>query len=110
MLVANIFDSISGAFDFIFQSREAVGGGLQVGGPGQVLDLLWTQTWICALALAIAVAIAMPIGVWLGHRGSGELLAVAVGNAGRAIPGLAVIALMAAFVGLGVLNVTIALL
>jgi osmoprotectant transport system permease protein len=56
------------------------------------------------------VLVAMPIGVYLGHRGTGELLAVAIGNAGRAIPELALIALMVAFVGVGNLNVIIALL
>ena len=38
------------------------------------------------------------------------MLAVAIGNAGRAIPELALIAFMVAFIGVGVLNVTIALL
>ena len=108
--VAGLLDSFTGSFDFIFDSREAVGGGLQVGGLEQVLELLWTQVWISALALAVAAAIALPIGVYLGHRGSGELLAVAVGNAGRAVPELALIAIMIAFVGVGVLNVTIALM
>jgi osmoprotectant transport system permease protein len=108
--VAGLLDSFSGAFDFVFESREAVGGGLQVGGLEQVLDLLWTLLWISALALALATAIALPIGVYLGHRGTGEFLAVAVGNAGRAVPELALIAIMIAFVGVGVLNVTIALL
>jgi osmoprotectant transport system permease protein len=48
--------------------------------------------------------------VYLGHHGRGEMLAIAIGNAGRAIPELAVIAIMVAFVGLGLLNVTIALM
>jgi len=108
--VAGLLDSFTGSFDFIFDSREAVGGGLQVGGLEQVLELLWTQVWISALALAVAAAIALPVGIYLGHRGSGELLAVAVGNAGRAVPELALIAIMIAFVGVGVLNVTIALM
>ena len=103
-------DSFTGAFDFIFNSREAVGGGVQVGGPEQCLDLLWTQTWISLLALAVSVAIAFPIGVYFGHRGTGEVLAIALGNAGRAIPELALIALMAAFIGVGVVPVTIALM
>lgn len=107
---ASALDSFGGAVDFIFNSREAVGGGLQVGGPGQVLELLWTQVWISALALAVAIAVTIPIAVYLGHRGTGELLAVAIGNAGRAIPELALIAIMAAFIGVGVLNVTIALM
>ena len=84
--------------------------GGEVGGLGQVGEFLWTHVWISALALAVAVAIALPIGVCLGHRGKGELLAVAIGNAGRAVPELALIALMVAFIGVGVLNVTIALM
>ncbi len=54
--------------------------------------------------------LALPIGVVLGHRGKGELLAVAIGNAGRAIPELALIAFMVAFVGVGLVNLTIALM
>ena len=108
--IAGVIDSFSGAFEFILEPRDAIGLREQVGGLDQVWGLMWTQIWICALALAIAVAIALPIGLYFGHRGRGELLAVAVGNAGRAVPELALIALMVAFIGLGVLNVTIALM
>ena len=108
---ANVFDAFSGAIDFIFEQRPPVGvTGEPVGGLGQVWDLMWTQIWLSVLALAIAVAIALPVGLYFGHRGRGELLAVAVGNAGRAIPELGLIALMVAFIGVGVLNVTIALM
>ena len=62
------------------------------------------------LALVVSMSIALPIGLYLGHRGTGELVAVALGNAGRAIPELALIAFMAAFVGLGVFNLTVALM
>ena len=48
------------------------------------------------LALALALVIALPLGLYLGHRGKGELFAVGLGNAGRAIPELALIALVAA--------------
>ena len=41
------------------------------------------------LALAGSLVVALPVGIWLGHRGRGELLAVAIGNAGRAVPELA---------------------
>jgi osmoprotectant transport system permease protein len=99
--LASVFDSFSGAFDFIFNSRESVDEAVQVGGLDQVAEFLWTHVWISALALAIALVIALPVGVYLGHRGTGELLAVAVGNAGRAIPELALIAIMIAFVGVG---------
>jgi osmoprotectant transport system permease protein len=109
IVIASVLDSFSGAIEFIFSSREAVGGGLQVGGLEQVGELLWTQVKVSGLALVAALVIALPIGVYFGHRGTGELLAVAIGNAGRAIPELALIAFMAAFIGVGLLNVTIAL-
>lgn len=107
---ADLFSSFGGAIEFIFSSREAVGGGVQVGGLEQVSDLLFRQLWVSFLALLVAMALAMPVGIYFGHRGTGEMLAVAIGNAGRAIPELALIALMAAFIGVGVLNLTIALM
>jgi osmoprotectant transport system permease protein len=64
---------------------------------------------VCGIALAVSLALALPLGLLLGHRGTGELFAVAAGNAGRAIPELALIALLVAFVGTGTVNVAIAL-
>ena len=61
------------------------------------------------LALALALVIALPAGLYFGHRGAGELVAVGIGNAGRAVPELALIALMAAVIGVGLLNLTVAL-
>jgi osmoprotectant transport system permease protein len=109
--LADVFDSFSGAIEFIFNQRETAGGvgGEPVGGLEQIGELLWTHVEVSALALALSLAIALPVGLYFGHRGTGELLAVAIGNAGRAIPELALIAFMAAFIGVGVLNVTIAL-
>ena len=40
-------------------------------------------------------------GVLLGHYGNGERLAIGVGNTGRALPELALIALFFAFLGVG---------
>jgi osmoprotectant transport system permease protein len=98
-----------GAIDFIFNERGSVGdAGILVGGPSQIWDLLSSQLAISLVALLLATLIALPIGLYLGHRGTGEFLAVAVGNAGRAVPELALIAMMIAFVGTGAVNVTIA--
>jgi osmoprotectant transport system permease protein len=109
--VADIFDSFTGAVEFIFEPQEGPRTAADdVGGIDVVLGFMWTHIWISVLALAIAVAIALPIGVYFGHRGKGELLAVAIGNAGRAIPELGLIAIMVAFIGVGVFNLTIALL
>lgn len=104
-----LLNSFGDAFHFIFYSQDARLGGIQVGGLGQVADFAWEQLKLTAYALAVSLAIALPAGIILGYRGRGEMLAVALGNAGRAIPELALIALLVAFIGVGVLNVTIAL-
>ena len=110
-VLGSALDSFSNAIQFIFEPQEGPrAAATQVGGLDQVWELMWTQIWISVLALAVACAIAIPVGVYFGHRGTGELLAVAIGNAGRAIPELALIAFMAAFVGLGVFNLTVALM
>jgi osmoprotectant transport system permease protein len=105
-----VIDAFSGAIDFIFNQRESVTAGAEVGGLAQIGDLTLDHLEVSALALASSLVLAMPAGIWLGHRGRGELLAVAIGNAGRAVPELALIAFMVAFVGVGLVNVTIALL
>ncbi len=101
--------SFSGAFEFIFSQRESFGGGTQVGGLGQVGELMLEHLKVSGIALAVSLAVALPVGLLLGHQGTGELFAIAAGNAGRAIPELALIALLVAFVGTGTVNVVIAL-
>jgi osmoprotectant transport system permease protein len=102
--------SIGGAVEFIFTPQpSSVTGGKSVGGLAQVIELTLNQLELTALALALSLAVALPVGLYLGHRGTGELLAVGLGNAGRAVPELALIAFMAAAIGVGVLNLTIAL-
>jgi osmoprotectant transport system permease protein len=64
---------------------------------------------VTILALLLALAIALPAALYFGHRGVGELVAVGIGNAGRAVPELALIALIAVLIGVGTLNLTIAL-
>ncbi|HEY8809023.1 MAG TPA: ABC transporter permease [Solirubrobacterales bacterium] len=102
--------SIGGAIEFIFEPQSSnVTGGKKVGGFSQVIELTITQLELTAIALAISIVVALPLGLYLGHRGTGELLAVGLGNVGRAIPELALIAFMAAVIGVGLLNVSIAL-
>ena len=102
--------SFGGAIEFIFTPQTSnVTGGKSVGGLSQVIELTLTQLEVTVLALALSLLVALPIGLYLGHRGTGELLAVGVGNAGRAIPELALIALMATAIGVGLLNLTVAL-
>lgn len=102
--------SFSGAFEFIFSPQESnVTGGKKVGGFDKSLELLIGHIEVTILALAIALIVALPLGLYLGHIGKGELFAVGIGNAGRAIPELAVIALVATLIGIGMRNVAPAL-
>lgn len=111
LLPLAFLDPFTGALDFIFNGQEAgIAGRGTVGGLDQVGDLTLDHLEVSMLALAGSLVIAMPVGIWLGHRGKGELLAVSIGNAGRAVPELALIAFMVAFVGVGLVNLTIALL
>jgi osmoprotectant transport system permease protein len=105
-----LFASFGGAIEFILAPQTSnVTGGKKVGGFSQAMELTLKQFEVTVLALALALAIALPIGLYLGHRGKGELLAVGVGNAGRAIPELALIALVAAVIGVGLKNLAPAL-
>jgi osmoprotectant transport system permease protein len=104
-------DSFVGAFDFILHQRDAVtGGGVQVGGPEYVWHFARTQLEVSALALVMALAVALPVGLVLGHLGRGEYFAIGFGNAGRAVPEIAVIFLLAGVIGIGLGNVAIALM
>ena len=97
------------ALDFILHQQVARTGDTLVGGPDQVLELTGEHLKVTFLALGAAIAVALPAGLILGHLGKGEMFAVSLGNAGRAVPELALIAFVAAFIGVGLLNVTLAL-
>jgi osmoprotectant transport system permease protein len=104
------FASFGGALEFIFTPQTSnVTGGKAVGGFSQVVELSLAQLEVTVFALALSLLVALPIGLYLGHRGVGEFFAVAIGNAGRAVPELALIALMATAIGVGIVNLTIAL-
>jgi len=51
-------------------------------------------------ALGVALLIGLPLGIWLGHRGRGGALAINMSNVGRAIPSLAILALVQQAIGL----------
>lgn len=105
-----LFASFGGAIEFIFAPQDSnVTGGNKVGGFDKSLELVLKHLEVTLLALAIALVVALPLGLYLGHRGKGELFAVGFGNAGRAIPELAVIALVAALIGVGLKTVAPAL-
>ena len=80
-------------------------------GPDGIPTRLAQHLVISGLALLLACAVALPLGIWLGHRGRGGLLAVNVGNAGRAIPTFGVLIIFASWepVGVGDLAAVLAL-
>lgn len=101
--------SFGDAFEFIVSGQESPLKRGEVGGLATVWDLMVTHVVLSVAAMALALAVALPLGVYLGHRGRGELFAVAAGNAGRALPELVLIALFVAFIGTGFTNVMLAL-
>jgi osmoprotectant transport system permease protein len=60
-------------------------------------------------AIGVALVLAVPAGIVLGHLHRGSFLAINVGNVGRALPSLAVIAIGIALLGIGFANVLVAL-
>ena len=99
---------ISDAINYLLHSRESVGGGVQVGGS-HLLPLLWTHLRVTFESILIAVAIALPIGLWLGHKGRGQLTASTLANVGRAVPSFAVLVFASTYIGLNVTNLVFAM-
>jgi len=58
----------------------------------------------------LTLVVALPLGVWLGHIHRGSFFAINVGNLGRALPSLVVLAIGDAFFGLGLGVVEVALI
>jgi osmoprotectant transport system permease protein len=77
------------------------------------LGLIWDKTVdhlvLSGAAIGVAIAVAIPLGVWLGHLHRGSFLAINVSNVGRALPSLAVISIGLGLLGVGFLNVMVAL-
>jgi osmoprotectant transport system permease protein len=77
--------------------------------PGLIWEKTLEHLALSAAAIAVALVLAIPLGVWLGHIHRGSFLAINVGNIGRALPSLAVIAIGLAIFGIGFTNVMVAL-
>ena len=97
------------AADFILHERESRAGGAQVGGIDNNWDLLREHLKLTGASIGLACAVAIPLALWLGHIGRGQLVATSVANVGRAVPSLALIAFFVAYLGVGFGNVTLAL-
>jgi osmoprotectant transport system permease protein len=67
----------------------------------EFFDLLFTHVLLSAVALLIAIAIALPVAIAIRNTPLGAALAVNIGNIGRAVPSLAILALCQPFLGFG---------
>jgi osmoprotectant transport system permease protein len=63
-------------------------------GPSGILARLIEHLALSGASLALAMALAIPVGIWIGHTGRFTALAVNAANVWRAIPSLALIALV----------------
>jgi osmoprotectant transport system permease protein len=70
-------------------------------GPGGVPTRLLEHVLMSGASTLVAAAIALPIGLYLGHVGTGGTLAINVSNVGRAIPSFAVLVIALQFFGIG---------
>jgi osmoprotectant transport system permease protein len=60
-------------------------------------------------ALGIALLIALPVGLWLGHKHRGLFFALSLSSLGRALPSIAIIGLLIAWLSVGFWSNAIAL-
>lgn len=82
---------------------------LEVLGRPDFTRLVLTHVELSALALAIAVLIAVPVALAVRNTPAGAAVAINVGNVGRAVPSLALLALALPFFGFGFTSALIAL-
>lgn len=90
-------DVFSGAYDFLTRH------------PGFWLVHAGNQLVLSAAAVGLALAVSLPVGVLTGHLHRGSFVAISGGNIARALPTLAVIAILLTFVGIGFVNIMLAL-
>jgi glycine betaine/choline ABC-type transport system substrate-binding protein/ABC-type proline/glycine betaine transport system permease subunit len=96
------------AIDYLLHSRESVGGGVQVGGS-HLWPLLWTHLRVTIEAMIVSIALTLPIAMWLGHKGKGQLAASTAANVGRAVPSFAVLVFASTYLGLNAGNLVFAM-
>jgi osmoprotectant transport system permease protein len=97
--------------EFIEAFRFIAHNGAVSGYPGlpSLTHLALETLKVGAIGVAISIVLAVPLGVWLGHLHRGSFLAINIGNIGRALPSLVVLAIGDAFLGLGLTVVEVAL-
>lgn len=108
-VLASIINDFGDAFDMILYERESVSGGVQIGGLAEFAEFTLRHLVLSGVSTGAAIAFAVPIGLYLGHKGKGEFLAISVSNVGRAVPALALLAFFLAYLGIGFTNVAVVL-
>jgi glycine betaine/choline ABC-type transport system substrate-binding protein/ABC-type proline/glycine betaine transport system permease subunit len=96
------------AINYLLHSRESVGGGIEVGGS-HLLPLLWTHLRVTFEAILVSIVLTLPLGLWLGHKGKGQLAASTAANVGRAVPSFAVLVFASTYLGLNAGNLVFAM-
>ncbi len=105
IVLATLLGDFGAAIDFILHERESVSGGVQIGGLGEMADLTLRHLLVSVVPIVAAVALFVPLGLYLGHKGRGEFVAISASNVGRAVPSLALLAFFIAYLGIGFANV-----
>jgi osmoprotectant transport system permease protein len=108
-VLASILSDFGDAIELIFQPRESVSGGVEIGGLAEFGEFTARHLILSAVSVGAAIAVALPLGLYLGHRGKGEFVAISVSNVGRAVPALALLAFFLAYLGIGFTNVAVVL-
>lgn len=108
-LLGSALSQFGDGLKFLVQSDTSNYGDTRVGGPAEVLRLLGQHLELSGFSVLLAALIAIPIGLWLGHLGRGQVVATSVSNIGRAVPSLALIALFFSFLGPSKANIILAL-
>jgi osmoprotectant transport system permease protein len=73
------------------------------------LTLLREHIVLSAVALLVAIVIALPVALMIRNTRVGAAIAINIGNVGRAVPSLAILALLLPFLGIGFATALVAL-
>lgn len=71
-------------------------------GPNGIPVRTAQHLFISGAAMLIALVVALPLGLYLGHKRVGTVVAPNIGNIGRAVPTLAVLIILASITVIGV--------
>ena len=78
-----------------------MGGILEVLQRPEYPELLWRHVTLSVVALLVGVAIALPVALAVSRSPLGAFIAINVGNIGRSVPSLAILALVFPLPGFG---------